>query len=409
MGHEKDRMILEEEQGWRFRDDDNVCHRCISDPYLREMVRSQASEFECSFCGWHTRKVPNSIPFNALMEVIGAAIEKYYDRAVNCLGLDDESESGYAGVTYDSDDLVRDEIRTPSENGEVIRTIIDSLGDEIWCDQDPYGLSEGDRYAFGWEAFCNTVKHRIRYFFDSQIERRVDDDGIPVPEMLDELREVINEAGLISELPPGAQLYRVRVHRRGERCTDWRALGSPPPELSVSNRMSAAGISAFYAAMDSSTAKAEASANLAATDGLLLTCATWTATRPLKVLNLARLPEIPSFYEHERYDRDRILFLWKFIESITEPVQHDGREHVEYVPSQIVTEYFRHRYRLDGGTALNGIVYPSAQRKRGKSVIVFASQDDLDPDPSPWGWERTPVLTLDTASIRRLKRSRACV
>ena len=50
MGYEKDRMMQEQEQGWSFRDG-NICYRCLTDAYLREMVRQDASEYDCSFCG----------------------------------------------------------------------------------------------------------------------------------------------------------------------------------------------------------------------------------------------------------------------------------------------------------------------------------------------------------------------
>lgn len=51
----------------------------------------------------------------------------------------------------------------------------------------------------------------------------------------------------------------------------------------------------------------------------------------------------------------------------------------DYVPTQILTEYFRHQYKLPDDGRLDGMVYPSAQRKRGCSVVIFASQDDSSP------------------------------
>ncbi len=172
--------------------------------------------------------------------------------------------------------------------------------------------------------------------------------------------------------------------------------------------MSAAGISVFYAGMDIGTAKEETTANLDLSDDKILTGAVWTNTRPLNVLDLTKLPPVPSFYAQVRYDRDHLLFLRDFVKSITPPVSHDGREHTEYVPTvptQILTEYFRHRYRLHDGGQLDGIIYPSARRKHGRSVVIFASQEDLNPRPSEWWNERTPPLVLDTASIRRLRRT----
>jgi hypothetical protein len=403
MGYDKDRMIQEEDQGWRFRDGETICYRCVSDTYLREHVKSTASEFECTFCGRTSRKEPTGIPFNELMGVIGGAIWQYFDHAVNCMGW----EGGYVGTTYDSYDLVRDEIPTPSENEEILSAIIDSLGDQIWCDLNPYALTGAERYASSWEQFCNTVKHKVRYFFDSKDNSDDYSETIPVPEMLEELRDIIDEAGLTASLPVGTQFFRVRPHKQDEVCDNWRSLGSPPAEASVSNRMSAAGISVFYAAMDLSTARAETTANLEPTDGRVLTVAIWTNSRPLNVLDLSRLPEIPSFYAQVRYDRDHLLFLRDFVESITEPVVHDGREHIEYVPPQIVTEYFRHRYRLHDKLSLDGIIYPSSQRKRGRSVVIFVSQADLNPDPHAWSGDSVPILALEPTSIRTLLRSRA--
>ena len=51
--------------------------------------------------------------------------------------------------------------------------------------------------------------------------------------------------------------------------------------------------------------------------------------------------------------------MWEFVKSITAPVAHDGREHIEYVPTQILTEYFRGRVKGEGASRLDGIVYPA--------------------------------------------------
>jgi hypothetical protein len=170
--------------------------------------------------------------------------------------------------------------------------------------------------------------------------------------------------------------------------------------------MSAAGISVFYAGMDLATARAETMANLEPGDRHLFTAGTWTSSRALKVLDLTQLPPIPGFYSQWRYDRDHLVFLRDFVKEISQPVVHDGREHIDYVPTQILTEYFRHRYKLEGDVRLDGIVYPSAQRRRGRSIVIFASQDDLDPKENEFWGERKPTLTLDPASIRRVRKPR---
>src|SRR5689334_1893552 len=96
-------------------------------------------------------------------------------------------------------------------------------------------------------------------------------------------------------------------------------------------------------------------------DSSALTAASWSSSRPLLLLNLCAIRRTPSYWFSPRYERDRVLFLKAFAESISQPVMHDGREHIDYVPSQIVTEYFRHVYRTDEGRQLDGIIFPSAR------------------------------------------------
>jgi hypothetical protein len=215
-----------------------------------------------------------------------------------------------------------------------------------------------------------------------------------------------DELGLVRTLPAATPFFRVRAHPRAEVCNNWQNLGSPPPEKSVTSRMSPAGISMFYAALDMATAKAEITISLPPKDVKVLTGAKWVSTRAFNVLDLAALPEPPSFYARVRYDRERLLFLKKFVDSITEPVAHDGKEHIDYVPTQILTEYFRYRYRANDKSRLGGIIYPSAQRKHGRSIVIFASHGDLDPNHSASHDGMPPLLALDSSSVKRLRRLR---
>ena len=170
--------------------------------------------------------------------------------------------------------------------------------------------------------------------------------------MLDELRDIISRVNLVGMLPVATRFFRVRPHSRAEICNTWQSLGSPPDSEAIANRMSAAGISMFYAAFDMATARAEVSANLPAGEHIL-TCAEWTNTRELYVLDLTKLPSVPSICSMPRDERDPLIFLREFVRAITQPVEHDGGEHIEYVsdtdpyrvlpPSVLGQWQFRHR------------------------------------------------------------------
>jgi len=338
------------------------------------------------------------------MQAVGETVRQYHERAVDCIGCDSRGGGFIGSATYDSYDIV-DGLPVLSGNDRVVQEVVDCLGDQEWCERSPYSLTGVERYAVSWEEFCRTVKHKIRYFFDSKDKPDDFSDNIPVPDMLDELRDIIDNAGLVKTLEAGTQFFRIRLHQVKELCDSWRTLGPPPSAAAPSNRMSAAGISVFYAAMDMATATAETTANLDSADTRILTGATWTNTRPLTVLDLSKLPPTPSIFAQVRHERDHLVFLRQFVKSITQPVRHDGREHTEYVPSQIVTEYFRHRYRFENNARLDGIVYPSARYRGGRSAVIFASQEDLNPRPHEWiAQDWAPVLTVDPKSIRRIRR-----
>jgi hypothetical protein len=73
---------------------------------------------------------------------------------------------------------------------------------------------------------------------------------------------------------------------------------------------------------------------------------------------------------HNRY------FLHKFINDLVAPVSKDGREHVDYVPTQIVSEYFRYKFKSEKGSGIKGIKYPSVKDSGGTNLAVFSSNND---------------------------------
>jgi hypothetical protein len=196
--------------------------------------------------------------------------------------------------------------------------------------------------------------------------------------MLDALHDIVQESAMIRSIPVDRIIYRIRAHKNTEECTTRETLGPPPSDKAPTNRMSAAGVSVFYGAFEMATAVAEARVSMPPEREWVLTGAAWQCTRPLQVLDLSELPPVPSIFEASREWRGAILFLREFVKSISAPVVHDGGEHVEYVPTQVLTEYFRKEVSAPDGSPLDGIVYPSARRRGGRSLVVFRSREELD-------------------------------
>jgi hypothetical protein len=198
MGYEKDRQIQEWDQGWYFSDS-TICFRCLTDPVVREIVKDNADQSECSFCD--RRRKNTAVDFDVVMRYIAETARQYFG-TVNEEGLGrDQEDERYFGTTYDSREVIED--LGPPSNNEVIDEIVECLGDETWCDRHPYSITGVDRYDSSWDEFCDTVKHKIRYFF-GDIPAEEYSETIPMSQMLDALRSLIEGADLIQVLDAGS-------------------------------------------------------------------------------------------------------------------------------------------------------------------------------------------------------------
>ena len=66
-----------------------------------------------------------------------------------------------------------------------------------------------------------------------------------------------------------------------------------------------------------------------------------------------------------------ILFLYSFVRDITQQIIKDGKEHTEYVPTQVVTEFLRYPFNKNRKNKISGIIYPSSQNRSHQSAVFF--------------------------------------
>jgi RES domain len=94
------------------------------------------------------------------------------------------------------------------------------------------------------------------------------------------------------------------------------------------------------------------------------------------VLDLTTLEPIPSLFSGQRHQRPILKFLHSFVRDLSKPIKKDGREHIEYVPTQIVTEYFRHSFVWYDGQRIRGILYPSSRKPSGTACVLFFTREE---------------------------------
>jgi hypothetical protein len=406
MGFWKERQLEQDELGLSAPMGYYVCDRCLDDYALEALIRRQATELECSFCG-RRESAPIAADSDQILEHIAMCVHRQWDSPEAVLYHDPESESGYAGEVLAFSDVLGQEGEWPFANDAFEEFVIDAFRESAWTGRDPAALTENEALRLSWRQFKDTVKHKARFLFlllGGPADE--DDPGAPVRlggAMLEELGKQINRHGLLADLPEGTTLHRIRVHDPGEHPETAKALGTPPDQLARQSRMSPAGIAMFYGSTDEETAYAET----VTPDVKAATAATFTTTRAATIVDLDNLPMVPSLFD-DRTDaienRPSLGFMAGFRSDVSAQIERDDRIHIEYVPTQVVSEYIRHMFRDPAGQPVVGLAWQSAQHGGGRNIVLFVENAWCleSGEPPPTGLSGESKLALRLASRARL-------
>jgi HEPN/RES N-terminal domain 1/RES domain len=359
-----------------------ICADCLASAPLKEVVAENVEGVHCDYCD-RVAAEPIATDTDILMTHIGESFRSEYTDPANVLPYE-TAEGGYQGEWFDTDDLVW---RIGEEIGcdEFVNDLIDAYSGSAWCDRDYFGSSPDEVLSFSWKRFAELVKYESRYLFLEHREKDAFDDRVGPGEMLSRIADYVVEGGLLTEIAPGTPIFRARPHAHAESYTTAADLGTAPRERTFSNRMSPAGIAHFYGALHAETAVAEVWDGRR-TGREVVSVGQFSSPTALPVIDLARLPEVPSIFDaRRRHLRPVIRFLHEFSEHVSEPVNAPARSEqdvVAYVPTQIVSEYFRTVFGRSYPQVL-GLVYRSARRPDGVSCVLFVSREAcLDGDTS---------------------------
>ncbi|MEL6540276.1 MAG: HEPN-associated N-terminal domain-containing protein [Pseudomonadota bacterium] len=372
MGRAKQHMLEMWERGYDEQEG-AVCAGCVEDYALNAWVKDNLSESECSFCGAQS-EAQIAAEFDAFVGVVLEGLRFDWNDPDNEGIMYISREGGYQAPTYDSWDIVGD-FGFAAEDVET--QVADALSDKMWVKRDFYYGTESDHLSWGWERLKEFVKNHSRYFFLQ--EQSQEPQSLSPGDVLNALAGLISSElsgyGLVSKLPVETDIYRVRVDADAHSTA--AQIGPPPTQYaSQSNRMSPAGIPMFYGAFEASTAIAE-TFDPAISSDKILSIGKFNPTRPLKMLNLAELPFVPSVFDQTKNGLIHPLrFLHGFANDIAAPIKRDGYEHIEYVPTQVVTEYFRRVFRTADGDAIDGIVYRSSRESGTEAVVIFCENSN---------------------------------
>lgn len=384
MGQEKSKWM----EDWNAPDS-YVCAECVEDEFLKDVIRQNVSQRQCDYCERKTR-AHSAAPVSILMGPIGNAVFYHFNDPTR------------GGVPYDDGFVIES-----TDTGDVLNTLEFGCHDRLFDDiANAFTNKEWVRAAGGhwasshpneamndsWSNFVNIVKHNVRFFFQHLPASNATCSQEYKPhQMLPAIGKLVKRLKLLKKLPAGTDLFRVRERHED---ADWelneKQMREPPSEKASAGRMNPVGISYLYLSYEKETALAEVLKGPPCGAAI----AHFVTKRDINILDLTNLPGKPSIFDNaSRSKREKILFLESFAEEISKSVEKNGREHIEYVPSQVVSEYFALIFEPSPGKNLDGIAYRSSIRRNGRNLVLFPTERGLirqfDQVAPPHVWEQT--------------------
>jgi hypothetical protein len=370
MGSSKRMMEEEMEIGFSRFGDVFVCAQCFCDPGIRSFVEHHCEAVQCSYCESPDRACRMDLLMVHLLE--GISLE-WGDPANEGLGYETRA-GGWQGEVYDSMDLLY-EVGIECCSDRLLNDIQSALYQHEWCELDPYSLPADRIFVNGWERFCDFILHTARFVFfraeNTQYDPNQHDEINPV-NILEVIGRACTKLDLVKKIPVDREIYRVRIVDQLVTLSSAAELGSPPDDLThMPNRMSPVGISMFYGAFDERTA-IEETFDAANFSGKKAVCGCFSPIRDLVVIDLSDAQHVPSLFDAERREfRSEYKFMAEFVNDFSKPIERGNKAHAEYVPTQVVTEYFRHVFRTKEGGKVDGVIYASSKTGRS-AVVIFA-------------------------------------
>ena len=349
------------------------CTECFSVEEIKEFIKGNDEVGDCDYCG--SEKV-NVADASDVGQFIKDGVNRAYEDPANQVGYC-SAEGGY-NIEPDNlyeilvwkEGIFSDKIDDPT------KFIDESVPDETmhYVQRDPYGPSRGDSDAiYHWEKFCKIVKTNRRYTaFWPEVEP--DYDLFQPSEFMKSLVSDLANTHF-NLLDQGTKIYRARILKSDKKYKH-EDLTSPPPRIASNNRMSPAGISLFYGALEPETCISE----LRPSVGEDIVVGEFEANETLIVLDLSGKTQeaISIFSEDYSYNYERwISFVRDFVADISRPIRPMDQE-IDYVPTQAFTEFLRlwdfkdlMYYTENKLLNISGMQFNSSLRDGGKNVVLF--------------------------------------
>ena len=355
-----------------------VCSQCFKNLGIREFIEDhpQKKKGKCDFCHKENTILKISYVakhiFNCISRkwVHGNSLKerKIYEASETLVYPDkkgDDIRIVLADCSFkklDSGDLFKDLLSFFSGNWYKIEKVLQDSSIAL--------LPEMPMPITHWEKFKDLILKKRRFFFKKYAEQEGSFDERDVLSYINKYIDLIDLTDTISK---GTLLYRARVFDKDEefnlkegefRCPRYEHV------VKSSSRMSPDGIPILYLSFDPETAGKAIFKDF----DRHLVIVKFKLKKPLKIVDFTKIGFFlpgPDFFvtDKERFKRrNAIRFLEPFLEDISKPIEKDDKKHLEYIPSQVVSEFIKtEREEL-------GIVYKSIKNPNRRNIAIFTDE-----------------------------------
>lgn len=384
MGRVKEKYLEDTENGFSVGSDIFICENHFGDSDIIEYINEHGVlDNECFFCGTLEleEEIPNStykIHSDKLLKGIVSCIKRSYDDPANGLAYE-SAEGGYYGDTYYTYDLLNEVIPLDADE-EVIQFIADSISQDLWTEAEFYGNPFHEELSYSWKKFSQLIKHQVESSSSVIFKGRYSGKAFDI---LNTIIDFISDLNLFTNIPERTNLfneniiiYRARQHKDIGEVNICKDICSPPSCYAGTNRFSAEGISMFYGAENEKTAIEEIINREKPEE--YITIAEFYPSKQLKLIDLRNIKTI-GFFNFENIDLyEPSQFLINFVQQVSVKIDPGQNKKIEYVPSQVVTDFFKSILPSKLGFSIDGLVYKSAQNNGSDCYVIFADNEQCE-------------------------------
>lgn len=384
-----------------------ICSDCVAETFLSALIKKDGSPENCAYCG---EEAARTLGIGDIADVVETAFNDHMVRtgteppeSERALYADRELNLSWYREGQETAEAIEDLASTPSAAARDIQAILEDRHDDVeiarmgveteFAADACYEEKKTDarEWHWAWSSFEQALQTEARFFNrgGSALLARVFG-------AIDQLRTKPRHPVIVFSGPQHRinHLFRARVFQSDAKleealCRPDLHLGAPPARLSNAGRMNAKGISVFYGATNCASALAEVRPPV----GSKVAVAKFEIIRPLRLLDLTALDHAQdggSIFDPTLKDRlERVAFLKTLSERLTRPVMPDD-EAFDYLITQAIADFLA----TQNEPRLDGIIFASAQSRKGRNVVLFHSAALVAPMDLPHG-TKISSRTLD--------------